>query len=577
MNSNKDDALNTIYECLALGFKQRNQEAASLSPKSELLRVKCVCEYQGEIRSFQISRPPKYEELLSKIQKYYGNSFVLCYQIHKDQMPVAMESQEHLDMAVRVVDMNENIKCLRLLMLVDDHPLPGRLRDLFSSQTTVPSSTNVHVPRGRFGPGSGRESPPPGTVPDSAEEPGASYLSRKESRDGMFIPDEDDVISHGSSLSGSHSSIDSSQSTVQFGHGCSEATLAMEQIRGGTYPKSRSSPAYGQSVHENVPPYTFPRHGRRPNLMAPDAGLCGSSSSSGIGSITNTDQLTGSLKRLNIQKFQQTAANWKKGRVLGTGGFGQVYLWYDTDTGCEMAVKQVHVYCATEEVSKEVKALRSEIQLLQDLCHPRIVQYYGSHEEPKVLSIFMEYVPGGSVKDQIKEYGPLTENVTRRYTRQVIEGLAFLHNLMIVHRDIKGANILRDHDGNVKLSDFGASRRLTTIVSKSTDRSNAKTMTGTPYYMSPEVIEGKSYGRKVDIWSLGCTVVEMLTGNPPWHEFEGVAAIFKIATHDPPIYQLPPSSSNLSKEFLACCFFRNPKERWSAEQLLMHKFVKEYT
>lgn len=561
MVSNRDEAFSTIYECLAKGLKQSNPDT-SPSPRNELLRVKCICEYQGEIRSFQISRPPKYEELLAKIQKCYGNSFVLRYQIHKDQMPVAMESQEHLDMAVRLVDLSENIKSLRLLLLLDDQPVPGRLLDLFGSQAAVPS-TNLHASCVRRpGQAPTRESLPLGTMCGDG---------------GVFIPDEDEVVSHGSSLSGSHSSIESCQSTVQFGLGYSTNTLfALDQIRGGTYPRSRSSPTTDQCIQDNVPPYTFPRHGRRTNLAVPNPCMCVSSSSSGIGSISNTDQLSDSLKRLSIQKLvQQSPSNWKKGRLLGSGGFGHVYLWYDIDTGCEMAVKQVHVYCPSEEVSKEVKALQSEIKLLQDLSHHRIVQYYGSHEEPKVLSIFMEYVPGGSVKDQIKEYGPLTEKVTRRYTRQVLEGLDFLHKLMIVHRDIKGANILRNHDGNVKLSDFGASKRLTTIVSKSVDASNAKTMTGTPHYMSPEVIEGKTYGRKVDVWSLGCTVVEMLSCHPPWHEFEGVAAIFKIATHHPPIYQLPPGTSVVCEDFLACCFPRNPKERWSAEQLLKHKFVDE--
>lgn len=141
---------------------------------------------------------------------------------------------------------------------------------------------------------------------------------------------------------------------------------------------------------------------------------------------------------------------------------------------------------------------------------------------------FLSGDPQGSIKDQLKSYGALTENVTRRYTRQILEGVSYLHSNMIVHRDIKGelmfslllgkylgpnvvfekwsmklcnrlsgANILRDSVGNVKLGDFGASRRLQTICLSGT---GMKSVTGTPYWMSPEVISGEGYGRKADIW-----------------------------------------------------------------------------
>ncbi|KAJ3582019.1 hypothetical protein NHX12_015980, partial [Muraenolepis orangiensis] len=105
--------------------------------------------------------------------------------------------------------------------------------------------------------------------------------------------------------------------------------------------------------------------------------------------------------------------------------------------------------------------------------------------------------PEGSIKDQLKSYGALTENVTRRYTRQILEGVSYLHSNMIVHRDVKGANILRDSVGTVKLGDFGAGRRLQTICLSGT---GIKSVTGTPYWMSPEVISGEGYGRKADIW-----------------------------------------------------------------------------
>ncbi|XP_013921435.1 PREDICTED: mitogen-activated protein kinase kinase kinase 2 [Thamnophis sirtalis] len=262
--------------------------------------------------------------------------------------------------------------------------------------------------------------------------------------------------------------------------------------------------------------------------------------------------------------------NWVLGKPLGQGAFGRVYLCYDADTGRELAVKQVEFDPDSPETSKEVNALECEIQLLKNLLHERIVQYYGClRDHPEgTLSIFMEYMPGGSIKDQLKAYGALTENVTRKYTRQILEGVHYLHSNMIVHRDIKGANILRDSAGNVKLGDFGASKRLQTICLSGT---GMKSATGTPYWMSPEVISGEGYGRKADIWSVGCTVVEMLTEKPPWAEFEAMAAIFKIATQ-PTNPQLPPHVSDHGRDFLKR-IFTEAKLRPSADELLRHTFA----
>lgn len=198
--------------------------------------------------------------------------------------------------------------------------------------------------------------------------------------------------------------------------------------------------------------------------------------------------------------------NWRLGKLLGQGAFGRVFLCYDADTGRELAVKQVQFDPESPETSKvrdagvlrlprrarslnvslkllpalpqEVSALECEIQLLRNLCHERIVQYYGCLRDTmeRTLSIFMEYMPGvslpspgsrpgvlprsltrvllclqGSIKDQLKSYGALTENVTRRYTRQILEGVSYLHSNMIVHRDIKGeplfAHIKGEGDG----------------------------------------------------------------------------------------------------------------------------------
>ncbi|PKU33925.1 mitogen-activated protein kinase kinase kinase 3 isoform x2 [Limosa lapponica baueri] len=278
-----------------------------------------------------------------------------------------------------------------------------------------------------------------------------------------------------------------------------------------------------------------------------------------------------SMQHKDYNDAPSAPINWRRGKLLGQGAFGRVYLCYDVDTGRELAAKQVQFDPESPETSKEVSALECEIQLLKNLQHERIVQYYGCLRDraEKTLTIFMEYMPGGSVKDQLKAYGALTENVTRKYTRQILEGVSYLHSNMIVHRDIKGANILRDSAGNVKLGDFGASKRLQTICMSGT---GIRSVTGTPYWMSPEVISGEGYGRKADVWSLGCTVVEMLTEKPPWAEYEAMAAIFKIATQ-PTNPQLPSHISEHCRDFLKQIFVE-ARHRPSAEELLRHQFAQ---
>ncbi|XP_070187854.1 mitogen-activated protein kinase kinase kinase 2-like [Littorina saxatilis] len=274
-----------------------------------------------------------------------------------------------------------------------------------------------------------------------------------------------------------------------------------------------------------------------------------------------------------FSKSPRAPTHWKKGRVLGTGAFGMVFQCYDSDTGVELAVKQVQLGTMNAEVSKEVRALENEVQLLRNFQHERIVQYYGCQEDNSVLSIFIEFMPGGSVLDQLKQYGPLTETVARKYTWQILQGLAFLHKNVIVHRDIKAANVLRDTQGNVKLGDFGASKRLQVIASAT----GLKSVVGTPHWMAPEVINGDGYGRKADVWSVGCTLVEMLTGKPPYGDYEPLAAMYQIVSNKHPKYKLPPQCSVHVENFLTLTFRCAVTGRPSAEDLLKTTFVRDFT
>ncbi|CAF4706999.1 unnamed protein product, partial [Rotaria sp. Silwood2] len=165
-------------------------------------------------------------------------------------------------------------------------------------------------------------------------------------------------------------------------------------------------------------------------------------------------------------KSPQTPSNWKLGRQLGHGAFGKVFLCYDVDTGSELAIKQIPIRGLSLETSREVKILECEINIYKQLTHERIVRYHGAVRTEDCLQIFMEYMTGGSVREQILNYGALTEQLTKKYTRQILEGLIYLHTNRFIHRDIKCANILRDISGNIKLADFGTSRRLIAITNQ---------------------------------------------------------------------------------------------------------------
>lgn len=265
--------------------------------------------------------------------------------------------------------------------------------------------------------------------------------------------------------------------------------------------------------------------------------------------------------------------NWTCGDLLGQGAFGSVYRGMDNDTGTLMAVKQVSLgfgSASAAKVAEHIKSVEAEVNLLKQLDHPNIVRYLGTEKTSKVLNIFLEYVPGGSIASLLSNFGHFKEPVVKLYTKQILLGLEYLHKNAIMHRDIKGANILVDNAGLVKLADFGASKKIEDLVSVG---SGANSVKGTPYWMAPEVITQTGHGRQADIWSVACTVIEMATGKPPWSEYGSqVSAMFNIAkSKGPPL--IPQELSPECKDFLYLCFNRNWRERPSAATLLDHPFV----
>ncbi|KAF2838509.1 Pkinase-domain-containing protein [Patellaria atrata CBS 101060] len=275
---------------------------------------------------------------------------------------------------------------------------------------------------------------------------------------------------------------------------------------------------------------------------------------------------------------RQATFKWVKGQLIGKGTFGRVYLGVNMTTGELIAVKQVEVKPQAagsdkEKIKEMVKALDQEIDTMQHLDHVNIVQYLGCERKEYSISIFLEYIPGGSIGSCLRKHGKFDEPIVSSLTRQTLQGLAYLHREGILHRDLKADNILLDLDGTCKISDFGISKKTDNIYGN--DITNS--MQGSVFWMAPEVIrsQGQGYSAKVDIWSLGCVVLEMFAGRRPWSREEAIGAIYKLGS----LNQAPPIPDDVSQaispaaiSFMYDCFTIDPADRPTAETLLRAPF-----
>ncbi|KAK8681740.1 hypothetical protein V6N13_054142 [Hibiscus sabdariffa] len=263
-------------------------------------------------------------------------------------------------------------------------------------------------------------------------------------------------------------------------------------------------------------------------------------------------------------RFKRTITFWQKGDLLGRGSFGSVYEGI-SDDGFFFAVKEVSLLDQGSQGKQSIIQLEQEIALLSQFEHENIVQYYGTDKDKSNLYIFLELVTKGSLLNLYQSYH-LKDSQVSAYTRQILHGLKYLHDQNVIHRDVKCANILVDASGLVKLADFG--------LAKATKLNDVKSCKGTAFWMAPEVVnqKGHGYGIPADIWSLGCTVLEMLTRQIPYHQLECMQALFRIGRGEPP--PVPDSLSRDARDFIMQCIQADPDARPTAAKLLQHPFVK---
>ncbi|XP_060097860.1 mitogen-activated protein kinase kinase kinase 4 isoform X1 [Heteronotia binoei] len=288
-----------------------------------------------------------------------------------------------------------------------------------------------------------------------------------------------------------------------------------------------------------------------------------------IGQVCDTPKSYDNVMHVGLRKV---TFKWQRGNKIGEGQYGKVYTCISVDTGELMAMKEIRFQ---PNDHKTIKETADELKIFEGIKHPNLVRYFGVELHREEMYIFMEYCDEGTL-EEVSRLG-LQEHVIRLYTKQITTAINVLHEHGIVHRDIKGANIFLTSSGLIKLGDFGCSVKL---------KNNTQTMPGevnstlgTAAYMAPEVItraKGEGHGRAADIWSLGCVVIEMVTGKRPWHEYEhNFQIMYRVGMgHKPPI---PERISPEGKDFLSHCLESDPKMRWTASQLLDHSFVKVCT
>jgi p21-activated kinase 1 len=294
--------------------------------------------------------------------------------------------------------------------------------------------------------------------------------------------------------------------------------LPSQQVRVGPAPQGQARPRQR------------PRQSQGPDIVAKLNAIC-----------TNADPTT-RYRQLN---------------KIGQGASGGVYMAYENGSNKCVAIKQMNL-----EQQPKKDLIINEILVMKDSKHKNIVNFMDSFLVRGDLWVVMEYMEGGSLTDVVT-FNIMSEGQIAAVCREVLHGLQHLHSKGVIHRDIKSDNILLSLEGNIKLTDFGFCAQINEHHNKRT------TMVGTPYWMAPEVVTRKEYGRKVDIWSLGIMAIEMIEGEPPYLNESPLRALWLIATNGTPQIKEEHALSPVFRDFLAFSLKVDPDKRASAHDLLV--------